>query len=127
VSIGGLLTAIPTLAPAHGQELILYWLTSEMALLVVSIACFFVWRERTRVKALILGVVVAAAVATNIVPFMPGSLSFMADLGPIGLFGLFVLVPLGVAGTVYILLRRAFSRAMDRTGATPDPPKAARR
>jgi hypothetical protein len=104
-SIGGLLSGIPTRALAHGQEVILYWFTAEVTLLVVSVACFLLWRERTRVKALSLGVVMAAAIATNIVPFMPGSLAFMTDVGPIGLFGLFVLVPIGAAGAVYVIFR----------------------
>lgn len=131
VGIGGLLSGIPTVALAHGQELVLYWFISEVTLLVVSVASFFLWRERTGIKVLIFGIVVAAAIATNIAPFMPGSLSFMAELGPIGLFGLFALVPIGVAGIVYAIIRFAFNRAMDTTGAqqpaAADAPKAARR
>ncbi len=130
-TIGGLLSGIPTVSLASGQELILYWFTAEVALLVLTVACFFLWREKTSIKVLIVGVVVATAAATNIIPFMPGSLAFMTDLGPLGLFGLFALVPIAVAGLSYAIIRLAFNRARDTSGAqqsaAADAPKAARR
>jgi hypothetical protein len=130
-SIGGLVTAVPGVAIAHGQELVLYWFTSEVALLVASLFCLFLWRERTRTKVFLFAVVVATAAATNMVPFMPGSLSFMAELGPIWLFGLFALVPVAVAGLVYAVIRFASNRARDTNGAqqaaASNAPKAARR
>lgn len=130
-SIGGLLTAVPGVAVAHGQELVLYWFTSEGVLLVASLFFLFLWRERMRTKVFLFAVVVATAAATNMVPFMPGSLSLMAELGPIGLFGLFALVPIAVAGLVYSVIRFASNRASDTNGAqqpdAADAPKGGRR
>jgi hypothetical protein len=123
-TIGGLLSGVPAFALASGQELILYWFTAEVVLLVVSIACFFLWREKMRIKLLVFGVVVAAAAATNIVPFMPGSLSFMTDLGPIGAFGLFALAPIAVAGFAYAIIRLTTGA---QQSAAADAQKAARR
>ena len=130
-TIAGLLSGVPTSSLASGQELILYWFTAEVALLVLTVACFFLWRERTSMKVLIVGVVVTTAAATNVVPFMPGSLSLMTELGPFGLFGLFALVPIAIAGLVYAIVRLVFNRARDTTStqqtAAADAPKGARR
>ena len=102
---GVLLATGSSLALAHGEELVLYWLTSEVTLLVASILTFLLWREKMRTKLFLFTVLLVAAAATNITPFMPGSLSFMVELGPVGLFALFALVPVVVAGAVYVGMR----------------------
>ena len=117
VGTTALLSAVPSVALAHGQELVLYWLASDVVLIAVTALFLIFWREKFRTKLTLLAILVIVAAATNAVPFLPGSLSLMSDFGAVGLFALFTMVPLGVAGVTYAAMRCIWSRAATKNAA----------